>query len=313
VEFPRKLTPEELFDSMGARASLVLILATSFAIPARSQDAGPVEDTPAEEAPAEEAAAPAEEAPAEEAPAEAPAPVEPAPVAPPPPPPPPPEPEPPKDTEPPFIEDVAVASTNPDAAPMVTAIITDKTGVEKASVFFRRPGTTAFAQMSLSPGEDGLFLVRLPEGTQNSGFQYYVYATDGTNETSLGSEDDPFDVDPAVEGTLARLERERRLAEQPEIHPAWVMFSLGAGILAGAGSGAFFYDWGVLQQEIADIDEDLATPGLDPALQAAFLVARDDRITASTGDLIFGGVLGIIAVVGLGTGVGLLVASGLEE
>lgn len=201
----------------------------------------------------------------------------------------------------PLIEDVAVAASSPSTAPMVTAVITDDwSGVEKAHVYFRRPGASAYEKTALHPGTGGLFIGRLPDGTQTTGFEYYVEVWDAANNgpTRMGSPEAPLKVQPAAEGTVARLEREQEQAALGPVHPAWMMLSLGSGVLAAAASGVFWLDFMNLQaQRAAETDPERQT-ALDEAL---------------LGDVVIGSVLGVVAAAGLSTGVGLLIYSALEE
>ncbi|HEY4223935.1 MAG TPA: hypothetical protein VGO62_21415, partial [Myxococcota bacterium] len=85
----------------------------------------------------------------------------------------------PPDSDAPIIEDLAAAASNPDAAPVVTCMLSDVSGVGTARVFFRAAGQTgAFDKADLKGGTSGLFIARLPDGLQRSGFDYYVEATD---------------------------------------------------------------------------------------------------------------------------------------
>lgn len=205
------------------------------------------------------------------------------------------------DHNPPIIDDIAVAASSPDAAPLVTAVITDDwSGVERAYVYFRRPGASAFERATLAPGSGGLFLARLPDGTQNTGFEYYVEVFDAANNgpARMGSPEKPFRVEAAREGTVQRLEREQAAREMGPVHPAWMMLSLGGGILAAAGSGIFWLDFATSQARLANETD----PDIRRALENAML-----------GDVVIGSVLGVLAVGGLATGVGLLVYAALEE
>lgn len=201
----------------------------------------------------------------------------------------------------PIIEDVAVAASSPSTAPMVTAVITDDwSGVEKADVYFRRPGASTYEKTPLHPGTGGLFIGRLPDGTQTTGFEYYVEVWDAANNgpTRTGTPEEPLQVQPAAEGTVARLEREQDQAALGPVHPAWMMLSLGGGVLAAAASGVFWLDFMNLQAERATETNPERQTILDQAL---------------LGDMVIGSVLGVVATAGIATGVGLLVYSALEE
>lgn len=205
------------------------------------------------------------------------------------------------DANPPLIEDVAVAASSPHTAPMVTAVITDDwSGVERAHVFFRRPGASSFEQVALMPGSGGLFIGRLPEGTQTTGFEYYVEVWDAANNgpARMGSPEKPYRVDAASESTLERLDREEEERAMGPVHPAWMMLSLGGGVLAAAGAGIFWLDFVTLQGQLANES--------DPTV-------RREVENALLGDVVIGSVLSAVAVAGLATGVGLLVYAALEE
>ena len=218
---------------------------------------------------------------------------------------------PPADSAPPFIEDFAVAAANPKMAPMVTAIvIDDESAVLDVTLYYRRTGETAFQTLALSPGDKGLFVGRLPDGVQNTGFAYYLRARDtAKNPTSLGSEKAPIFVGPAVEGTLERLKRQWVKPAGPAVHPAWIMMSLGTSIIAGAGAGAFAIDYTTVGGQIVALKKNLEDGIGEPARLRNDIAQRE---SAQSGDLIFGGVLAVVAAVALTTGVGLMIASGLE-
>lgn len=205
------------------------------------------------------------------------------------------------DEKAPLIEDVAVAASSPNTAPMVTAVITDDwSGVERAHVYFRPLGEPAFMKAALNPGTGGLFIARLPDGTQKRGFEYYVEVWDAANNgpSRMGSPEEPYRIEPAAEGTVTRLEREQEAAAMGPVHPAWMMLSLGGGVLMAAGSGIFWLDLVNLQGQLAS--------ETDPERR----VELDDAIL---GDIVLGSVLGVVAAAGLATGISLLVYSALEE
>ncbi len=206
-----------------------------------------------------------------------------------------------EDTTPPLIEDLAVASQSPGVAPMITAIITDDwSGVEDAAVYYRPLAGGAYKKVQLVAGRGGVFVARLPDGTQLDGFAYYVEVFDaaGNGPARMGSPEQPFTVVPAVEGTSARLEREQLRAEIGPVHPAFMVLSLGGGILAAAGAGVFWLDY-------ANINGQLATepPG----------ARRKELEDAALGDVAIAGVLSVVAVAALASGVGLLIYAALEE
>ena len=210
--------------------------------------------------------------------------------------------------EAPFIEDVAVAAVNPEIQAMVTAIIVDDKGIDTATLYFRRVDESAFTSMPLSTGSSSLFVGRLPDGLQLGSFEYYIEAIDtGANLTRMGSADEPFLVKAAQEGTLERLERENKKGPVSKIHPAWVMMALGGGVLASAGSGAFFYDYSRLKREIDEIDAKLLETNTEE-LRAR----KTEREESAFSSVIIGAVLGALGFVGLTTGISLLVVNGTE-
>ena len=84
----------------------------------------------------------------------------------------------PVDAEPPTIEDVAAAASNPDASPVITVMMSDHgSGVGSAFVHFRAKGGE-WQRADLKGGTSGMFIARLPDGTQRSGFEYWIEATD---------------------------------------------------------------------------------------------------------------------------------------
>lgn len=207
------------------------------------------------------------------------------------------------DTEPPVIEDVAAAASNPDAAPVITVMMSDRgSGVGSAAVHFR-PRGGAWQKADLKGGTSGTFIARLPEGTQRSGFEYWIEATDiaGNGPATIASADRPIVVERATEPTMARVERARAEAEAAaplRIHPAWLMLSLGVGVVAGAGAGAFALDINNVQQTM-DVEQPTG------ARLAELEQARTTDIAAAA-------TLGVVAVAGLATGAVLVVLASLE-
>ena len=213
------------------------------------------------------------------------------------------------DDAPPFIEDVAVAAVNPEIQAMVTVLISDDKGIAGATIFYRRVEESTFSSLPLVAGSSTLFVARLPDGLQLGSFEYYIEAKDtGGNVARVGSADEPFLVKTAQEGTLERLEREGKNVSGPKIHPAWVMISLGTGVLASAGSAAFFYDFTRLQREIDDIDAKIADGEGSPQLTAG----KAEREDSASTNLIFGTILGVVGVAALATGISLLVVNASE-
>ena len=209
----------------------------------------------------------------------------------------------PVDVDPPLIEDVAAASSNPDAAPVITVMMSDRgTGVGSAFVHFRAP-RGEWQKVDLKGGTTGLFIARLPDGVQRTGFEYWVEATDiaGNGPARIASPDRPIVVDKATEPTLQRVERQRAAAELAApiaIHPAWLMLSLGVGVAAGAGAGAFALD---IKNVLQTIDAEQPTGE-----------RRAELEQARTLDIAAAATLGVVAVAGLATGVVLVVLSSFE-
>ncbi|MBI1945174.1 MAG: hypothetical protein HYS27_05730 [Deltaproteobacteria bacterium] len=208
----------------------------------------------------------------------------------------------PADTDAPLIEDVAAAASNPDAAPVITVMMSDRgSGVGTALVHFRPPGGE-WQKADLKGGTSGLFIARLPDGAQRTGFEYWIEASDiaGNGPTRIASPDRPIVVEKATEPTMVRVERQRAAAAAApvHIHPAWLMLSLGVGVAAGAGAGAFGLDIGNVQSRI---DREQPTGARAAELEQARTI---DVAAAAT--------LGVVAVAGLGTGVVLVVLSSLE-
>lgn len=200
----------------------------------------------------------------------------------------------PADTTPPRIEDFAIAASDPDLAPLVSAVITDDlSGVDRALLYFRPTGTDAFQKAVLSPASGGLFLVRLPEGVQRSGFDYYVEVYDAAqNEPArLGSLDMPLWVPAASEAP--RYEFGGSAFEGDAIHPGWVMFTMGSGLILSGAAGSLFYDLGVVV--LPQLDE-AKNPGLSEE-------RRSELRNAMVGDIVLGSLLGVAGVTALGSGI----------
>lgn len=216
------------------------------------------------------------------------------------------------DDTPPLIEDLAVAAGNPTTPPMITAVITDDwSGVERAEIFFRAPGAAEFDKVAFSPGAGGLFIARLPDGVQKTGFEYYVEVWDAAKNgpTRMGSPEAPLPVEAAAEGTLDRLERQEREALEGPVHPGWVMLAMGTGVVASAVSGLFWIDLlNVVQPNIDVIHKDLAA-NPSATRRAELEKSLTTYENSRTGDLVFGAVTGVIGVAALGTGVALMIVS----
>jgi hypothetical protein len=218
----------------------------------------------------------------------------------------------PSDAESPNIEDLAVAAANPAAPPMITAVFSDDaSGVKLAEVFFRKPGDASYEKAEFAAGQSGIFIARLPDGLQRSGFEYYVEVVDaaGNPPSRLGSADRPLVVNGATESTAARLER-RAIEEriEPSIHPGWTMLALGVGVAAGAGAGVFAYDWNVTRGRIDAVDEVLAANPSDVAAQDQRAALQNAQLLDGT----IGALLGVVGAAGLAIGVTMVVLSAVE-
>ena len=222
----------------------------------------------------------------------------------------------PADTDPPIIEDVAAASSNPRAAPAITVMMSDRgTGVGNAFVVYRALPSGEWQKAELKGGTSGLFIARLPDGLQVSGFEYYVEASDiaGNGPARIANAQAPIRVERATQATSDRLREERAANEiGPAIHPAFLMISLGVGVLAGAGTGAYALDLASIGTRIEDVDTELDAGGLEDRRRAELLAARSELETAQRGDLVITSILGVVAVAALGTGITLVVLSATE-
>jgi hypothetical protein len=231
--------------------------------------------------------------------------------------PPPPEPQGRPDSTLPVIQDIAVAADNPARAPMITATLSDVgAGIGEARVRYRAKEGATWGEARLEGGTQGLFLARLPDGLQTSGFDYYVEVTDvaGNGPVRIGSEQRPLTVPPARRGTQARLAEAQAAKEvSPGIHPAWVAVAMGVGVLSGGAAGAFGIDLWASQNRLDDVNDRLAQGGLSDAREADLRAAQDGLQNAVYLDAIGASVLGVVAVAGLATGVGLLIAASVDE
>jgi hypothetical protein len=219
------------------------------------------------------------------------------------------------DDEAPIIEDVAAAASSPEAPPAISVLASDRgSGVARVTVYFRGSGSEPWRQSPLSGGSSGLFVTRLPDGLQATGFDYYVEATDnaGNPPARIGSAEAPIHVEKATRATRERLEEQRFEEPPPQIHPAWLMLSLGVGVLAGAGAGAYAIDLSGVNNRLADVGESLARTDLTPE-QRTRLEGRQTALqTAAVQDTTIATVLGVVGAAGLVTGTVLVVIASLE-
>lgn len=224
------------------------------------------------------------------------------------------------DVDPPLIEDIAAAAAHPDAAPVVTVMMSDRgSGVGAAVVVVRGPGQEwqRVPLVGNGEGESALFIAHLPDGLQRTGFDYYVEASDraGNGPARIGSPEQPIAVDAAREPTRARLERQALAQTAPtqmSIHPGFIMLGYGVGILGAAGAAGYLIDLNISTRRLAAVEDELASSGLSEERAAALNEARAGYQDAVVYDTAIAVVLGVVGVAGLVTGTALLIASGLE-
>ena len=219
------------------------------------------------------------------------------------------------DTTAPIIEDVAAAAGDPATAPVVTIMISDHgSGVADVAVVYRAaPGD--WVRVPVHGGTSGLFVCRLPDGLQRSGFEYYVEATDfaGNGPARIGSRERPIAVEAATVSTVTRMESLKDAeAVKPRVDPGLVMLGLGVGVLAGAGTTAFVLDYTSLGHQLDAVAAQLDKPGLSSADRDNLKAAQTKIVNARTLDGVAGAVLGVVAVAGLVTGTVLLVVAATE-
>jgi hypothetical protein len=219
----------------------------------------------------------------------------------------------PVDHDPPVVVDVAVAADNPSAAPVVTAMFRDNVGVAEARVHWRTAGQDWSVIVMAGEG-GGLRIARLPDGVQRQGFSLWLDARDAAgNVVRVASASDPIAVPPAVEGNRERLEREQAEVEFPPVHPGVVAIALGTGLVAGAASGVFWYDWRLASRRLEEVEGRLASGGLSAGERESLTRTRDALGDAITQDIVFGSIFGVVAVAAVATGVTLSVIGTLEE
>lgn len=221
-----------------------------------------------------------------------------------------------QDREPPVIEDVAVASENPQAAPIVTVVMFDRgTGVGASSIFFRSSPDDAWQTVELKRSGAGLFLARLPDGLQVSGFSYYIEAYDiaGNGPERIGSAAVPLHVERATMSTLQRLEQERMVEPAAPLDPAFLMVSLGVSVLAGAGSAAFALDLVDTNLRLAEVANELLRTDNSDERRSVLLSSQAQLENAAVGDGVITATLGVVAVAGLVTALTLVVLSAVPS
>ena len=220
----------------------------------------------------------------------------------------------------PIISDVACAAENPQAAPIITALVSDDVSVAKAVVRWRvgaEPWVETVLGGHSADGVSSLFLARLPDGVQRQGFVYVLEVQDDAgNVTRVGSEQNPLIVPPAVESTAVRMARqaqEAEVANVPAIHPGWIMLSLGVGVLAGGGASVFAIDLAGATSRQKDaqarIDGGVVT-GAERVAAERFVREMDQAIVQ---DAAATAVFGVMSVAALVTGGVLLVMAATTE
>jgi hypothetical protein len=220
-----------------------------------------------------------------------------------------------EDFEPPIIEDIAAAASDPAAQPVITAMISDRgAGVATATVHYRARHEPGWRRAELKGGRAGLFIARLPDGLQRTGFEYYVEAVDaaGNGPVRIGSPEAPIEVERATVATRDRVPEPRIEEAGSRIHPGWLMLSLGAGVLAGAGAGAYGIDLLGLNNKIGELDAALARTDLSDEQRARIGVRKDGLEGAAVQDAVIASVLGVVSAAAVVTGTALLIASALE-
>jgi hypothetical protein len=180
--------------------------------------------------------------------------------------------------------------------------------VGTARVFFRAAGSSgAFDKVELKGGTSGLFIARLPDGLQKSGFDYYVEATDiaGNGPARIGSPEAPIRVERATEATLTRLAHQEADHKDPipQIHPAWMMLSLGVGVLAGAGAGAYALDLAGVDKKVVGDDKILNDADTSAGAKRSAAANKTALSKAATQDTVITAILGVVSLASLATGV----------
>jgi len=208
------------------------------------------------------------------------------------------------------VENINVASDNPDVAPVVTLTLRG-TGV---ATLWWRAGAGDWQATTMMTGPSGLSLARLPDGVQRQGFSFFVEASGPAGAAAtFASRAAPIDVAPAVEGNadrVARNARDENARRGP--HPAFVMIALGTGVLAGAGAGAFGYDLAIVNNRLTETDAELAT-GPPSDREAALRSTRAALETAALQDTIAATTLGVVAGVAIVSGVALFTIGAVEQ
>ncbi len=151
-----------------------------------------------------------------------------------------------EDHEGPFVMDLSIAADNPDAAPVVTAMLKDNVGVAAALVHWQVAGQP-WQETVLVGGKGPLRIARLPDGPQRTGFSLWIEAKDAAgNITRVASEHSPLEVKAAVEGNSERIAHQDVIEPvKGGSDPVWIMVALGAGVVSTATASVAAYDLGL--------------------------------------------------------------------
>ena len=215
----------------------------------------------------------------------------------------------------PLVRDLLIAADNPQAAPVVTAQISDPQGVATAAVHWQAPDASQWEVTPMVGGSGSTRIARLTDGAQLSGFSLWIEATDGAGHvTRVGSKATPLLIPPAVEGNAGRVTRQN--AQQPGVQgpdPAWVMLTLGTGIAASAAAAVFGVDLNIIGRRIDTVDDLLLDTSISTRRRTELEDTRVQLETAFAQDAAVAATLGIIGVAGLGAGVTLLIFASIEQ
>lgn len=217
------------------------------------------------------------------------------------------------DVDPPIITDLAVAASSREAAPVITAAITDaESGVGEAVVHYRAKAKKRWQSAALR-GSGGLFLAQLPDGLQRTGFEYWVAATDvaGNGPTRIGSEDHPIWVEAASVSTTRAL-AQRSVAQGKKTDPLWAVVAVGVGVVSGATGGLFAIETAGLHEKSAELEAVLGRDDLSANLRARLVKRRSGFEDAALQQTVIASTLGGIAVLSIVTGATILALGELE-
>lgn len=211
-----------------------------------------------------------------------------------------------EDDTPPEFEDLAVAAGSPTAPARATAVVTDDaSGIESVEIYYRATGNTDFRPVPLTAGEGGLFIAALPQGLNQTGFEYYAEAKDAAGNTArLGSPESPYRIKAVAESEMARVERDRAAEDiPPAVDPLWPAIALGAGVVGLAIGGYLWFDtYSIYNTNLVGVaTSEWQDPTYEPYSNAMIL------------NMAMAAPLTIVGLAGAGTGAGLLIFSALSE